>query len=1061
MISPRLVMILASAGSGKTFALTNRFIALLAAGAAPERIVALTFTRKAAGEFFDGILGKLAEAAGDERAAAKLAAEICRPELRAGDFLRLLRAMTNALHQLRLGTLDSFFAHVARAFPFELGLDGDFAVLEAHAARVERRRVLHQMFARSGDLADEQREFLEAFKRATFGTEEKQLARRMDGFLDEHYETFLTAPEAEAWGNPRRIWRGVQPWMEEPQNLAGAKAALRRWIEQAGLGEKQRERWEKFLAAVELWSPGAPMTREVTYVLEKALADWHRLCEGAAELEFDKKKQSLSRDACAALGELVRHLAGGELRRRIETTRGVHAVLARYDALYDALVRRAGKLTFADVERLLRPDGEARRLSFGASGDGRLMLDYRLDAAIDHWLLDEFQDTSRGQWSVLQNLIDEVVQDPEERRTFFCVGDVKQSIYGWREGDPTLMGDIRRHYNGSDEASVPIETTPLDASWRSGPEVIAMVNEVFGAHEAIAELFPGRASTEWKRNWRAHTTEQRDRAGQAALLHATDAADRARQTLALIQEIDPLGRGLTCAVLVRRNSEATALADFLRREGKIPAVAESDLRVGTDNPLGAALLALVQAAAHPGDTLAWEHVQMTPLAAALASEALATPEAVTRRVLAQIAEEGFERFAEHWIGRLAPAGEFARERARQFAAAAALFDATGSRDPDEFVQFMSRHTLREPESAAVVRVMTIHKSKGLGFDVVIVPELQGNKLNAARDGLAVHRGAQHEVEWVFEMPPSWLAREDGTLRAHLEESEHDACYEALSLLYVAMTRAKRALFVLVEPPGAKSTSNNFPKLLATALGGEAGPVRVGAREFSGPWQAGRADWFARLASTPAAAGEAEIAVVTAPAVPRRVARRPSGEREGEVAATALFTVRERAAIEFGREVHALLAAVEWAGANEIEALARGWQSAGASERAIDAAVGCLRAPALAEIWRRPAPSVRVEVWRERAFEVVLDGVWITGVFDRVQVTRDANGRAVAASVIDFKTDALVGQPAELDRAVARHAPQLVLYRRVVARLTGLPERAVGAAVVFTALAVRRPLPDAS
>ncbi len=65
MIAPRLVMILASAGSGKTFRLTNRFIALLAAGAAPERIVALTFTRKAAGEFFDGILGKLAAAADD------------------------------------------------------------------------------------------------------------------------------------------------------------------------------------------------------------------------------------------------------------------------------------------------------------------------------------------------------------------------------------------------------------------------------------------------------------------------------------------------------------------------------------------------------------------------------------------------------------------------------------------------------------------------------------------------------------------------------------------------------------------------------------------------------------------------------------------------------------------------------------------------------------------------------------------------------------------------------------------------------------------------------------
>ena len=66
-------MIRASAGTGKTFQLTNRFIRLLLYGAAPERIIALTFTRKAAGEFFEGILGKLAKASQDSSAAADLA----------------------------------------------------------------------------------------------------------------------------------------------------------------------------------------------------------------------------------------------------------------------------------------------------------------------------------------------------------------------------------------------------------------------------------------------------------------------------------------------------------------------------------------------------------------------------------------------------------------------------------------------------------------------------------------------------------------------------------------------------------------------------------------------------------------------------------------------------------------------------------------------------------------------------------------------------------------------------------------------------------------------------
>jgi ATP-dependent helicase/nuclease subunit A len=112
-----------------------------------------------------------------------------------------------------------------------------------------------------------------------------------------------------------------------------------------------------------------------------------------------------------------------------------------------------------------------------------------------------------------------------------------------------------------------------------------------------------------------------------------------------------------------------------------------------------------------------------------------------------------------------------------------------------------------------------------------------------------------------------------------------------------------------------------------------------------------------------------------------------------------------------------------------------------------------------------------EVWRERAFEIVLDGAWVTGVFDRVVVARDAAGstlsassgqagspqagRAVRATVFDFKTDRLRGGGAEeLGEAAARHAGQMALYRRAAARLLALPEDAVTAELVFTAVRAR-------
>jgi hypothetical protein len=158
----------------------------------------------------------------------------------------------------------------------------------------------------------------------------------------------------------------------------------------------------------------------------------------------------------------------------------------------------------------------------------------------------------------------------------------------------------------------------------------------------------------------------------------------------------------------------------------------------------------------------------------------------------------------------------------------------------------------------------------------------------------------------------------------------------------------------------------------------------------------------------------------------------------------MFTLEGAGAVDFGNKVHELLAEVAWVGKGDVEKFAEAWTMRG---RAGEEALACLRAPELAAVWARRDGA---EVWRERAFEVVIDEAWVTGVFDRVVIERDQAGHAVRATVFDFKTDRVVGD-AEVVAAVARHAGQLNLYRRVAAVLTGLDVAAVACELVLTQL----------
>jgi len=1083
-------MIRASAGSGKTYALTNRFVRLLALGVEPERIVALTFTRKAAGEFLEAILQKLASCALNETAAARLGAELgllpqdAKPE----NFRRLLRAVVDSLHRLRLGTLDGFFMEIAQSFALEIGLGARVELIETHAEAQAKVRVLAQIFGAGLDggarsATDTRRQnkpgldqFIEAFKEATFGQEAKRVADQLEKFIQEHQEVFLEAPGAQ----PPDF--GGFPLGDYEAAMCSAVLALREAVEGEAIGaeaqsagewdEKRRQWWAALFEELESWAPGNKLRTPLENVI-KALPELTAVTMSRKQVEVSGKL----RDALLAVARAV---LGGELARHVAMTHGVSAVLAAYEAVYDAQVRRAGKLTFADVERLLLPAQLGTGLGIEAE-EHRLLLDYRLDAQIDHWMLDEFQDTSFGQWSILKNLIDEVIQDPDGRRSFFYVGDVKQAIYSWRGGDPRLFGEVFAHYNAAltSDGEGGIVERHLDESWRSGPPIIDMVNRVFGAAEVLEDLFcetggggfggdrcaSAGGVKEWNAQWREHRSARPELGGHAALLlvegdsRNKEVGRHARfaTTLALLRELPPPSAEFSIAVLVQNNATAAELSDYLRREGGIEAVAEADLHVCTDNPVGAALLACVQAAAHPGDRLAQAHVgaasvfldrSVSPLDLA---EPLFGLGPIIERLEAQLSGDAFSRL-----------------RLRQWCLAAGEFEDTGSRDPDEFIAFMRRYTLREPDSVGVVRVMTIHKSKGLGFDAVILPDLQGERLDQARKGLAVKRDAERQVEWVMDLPRKEIAEQVEILRDYLGEAKAEGLYENLSKLYVAMTRAKRALYTIIEMPKPSSKSANFPKLLLQTLSeDEPRVVQVGSLALRGIWEAGDfasvaanvklgeasetvpRTWPVRLEG----AGDDQCASGGVSRFPRLVARRPSDNESGVRTAEQLFassTVRGAGvdAQNFGREVHRLFARAQpdlFLRADVVGTSDAEWGAVEktVSEEACVVVAACLAAPALAQVWAQRENGERAELWRERRFEAVIGGQWITGVFDRVIVDCAENGEPLRAEVYDFKTDEdTVG-------AAQRHAPQLALYRAAAAQLTGLPEENVRSFLVFT------------
>ena len=247
------------------------------------------------------------------------------------------------------------------------------------------------------------------------------------------------------------------------------------------------------------------------------------------------------------------------------------------------------------------------------------------------------------------------------------------------------------------------------------------------------------------------------------------------------------------------------------------------------------------------------------------------------------------------------------------------------------------------------------------------------------------------------------------------------------MLYVALTRSKRGLYVMLEPP-AGSQDADKPSLanwLATSISSDGQPGVV--------YQSGSPDWVETL---PRASKPKENSVLPslAAGVVRRERVTPSGLKKKQGAAV----VHSASGMEFGSAVHEAFEQVGW-----VDEVAPALPSGDAGTLVAD----LLKIPKLRQLFERAGRSVAL--FNEQPVDAILDGKWLSGVMDRLHLHRNTAGVVTRVEVIDFKTDAIApSSQSALAERIQHHSVQLQTYVRGIASTHHLPMNAVEAYLVM-------------
>ncbi len=875
----RSVVVEACAGAGKTWMLISRILRALLAGAEPQEIIAITFTRKAAGEMRERLaewLTEFAQATPEKRVQELRLRGMGEAEARAAEPLlaglqeRLLRGG----RFVEIRTFHAWFSQLLRAAPLELlqslSISPELQLLEDEADLMpELMRRFHRAVLEDAELlvdyqaqsAQRGRRTFEEWLIKGFGKRvELRLAEAAGTLMDSMPDVASVAPELACHDDPIQGFERLRSeLLDLTLELGASKGAKAK--DAAGALQQALQIVEANAAFDAAWSALFTLKNEP-----------RKLGDSAA-----------LRQACTALERL--HHACAQAQAHAEHRRMARLTLALI-AQFDQLKTERGLVDMNDLER-----GALALLSDGPTA---AWVQQRLDAQARHLLVDEFQDTSPLQWHALHGWLAAYAGAGGGRgMSVFIVGDPKQSIYRFRRAEPRVFLAAR------DFVCEGLSGVLLacDHTRRNAPGVLAAVNAAFGAVEGFRTHTTGsdeagsfealdvppaeREDTEKEDGWRPSLTVALAAPEfKRRLIEATHVAQAIAQLLT--EGLQP-GQ---IFVLARKREALRVLAGALKDAG-IAHVAPEDQAL-LDAPDVRDMLALLDALASPSHDLSLAHVLRSPIIGASEDDLLQLAraagtaqwlgeEAAPRRswwdalqsLTQDVASQALWRAREllpAWerasrqcsphdlLDRIIHEGDLpariaarvpASERRVRLHAIEALLalalDLDGGRYAQlyGFVRSLKTRALKLslPAEPDAVQLLTVHGAKGLEAEAVFLIDTDAMPTRAETATLLidwpVEAAAPRRVAFVASE-----SRPPPALRDLLEEERAQRQREEINGLYVAMTRARRRLLISRTVPARKgSAATWWTQLHELASPWRSGPslaVTAGETSFSLP-----------------------------------------------------------------------------------------------------------------------------------------------------------------------------------------------------------------------------------